>query len=160
MNGAPSPLLSFDGISVEFPGVKALDDVSLDVNSHEIHGLMGENGAGKSTLLKVLSGVQPPSAGSLSIDGQKVVFRSTRDALSSGIAVIHQELNLALNMSVAENLMLGHVPSRFGFVARRSLRERALAILSDLGEHRSRRRGRLSSCRSFVRVYSVGYRGG
>lgn len=134
MSAAPAPLLSFEGISVEFPGVKALDGVSFDVHSHEIHGLMGENGAGKSTLLKVLSGVQPPSAGSLSIDDRKVAFRSTRDALLSGIAVIYQELNLALNMSVAENLLLGHIPSRFGFVARQALRERALAILSDLGE--------------------------
>jgi len=134
LNATRTPLLSFDGISVEFPGVKALDEVSFEVNSHEIHGLMGENGAGKSTLLKVLSGVQPPSTGSLSIDGCKVAFRSARDALSSGIAVIYQELNLALNMSVAENLMLGHIPSRLGFVARRRLRERALAILSDLGE--------------------------
>src|SRR5713226_1000930 len=128
------PILSFAKITVDFPGVKALNDVSLDVNAHEIHALMGENGAGKSTLLKVLSGVQAPSIGAVMIEGQRVLFRSAADALSAGIAVIYQELNLAPNMTVAENLMLGQVPSRLGFVARSRLRERARAILNELGE--------------------------
>lgn len=134
MNGAERSLLGFHGVCVEFPGVRALSEVSFSVNSHEVHALMGENGAGKSTLLKVLSGVQRPSAGSLSIAGQMTAFRSAREALSAGIAVIHQELNLAANLSVAENLMLGHVPSRFGFVARQALRDRALQMLTELGE--------------------------
>lgn len=128
------PILSFTKITVEFPGVRALRDVSLDVNAHEIHALMGENGAGKSTLLKVLSGVQAPSVGVVSIDGQRVLFRSAADALAAGVAVIYQELNLAPNMTVAENLMLGQVPSRLGFVARSRLWERARVILDELGE--------------------------
>lgn len=128
------PYLRFDGISVVFPGVRALDGVSFSARTGQVHALMGENGAGKSTLLKVLSGVNRVAEGALWIDGQRHVFSNAREALREGIAIIYQELTLSPNMSVAENLLLGQLPTRQGFVNRRQLRERALTILADLGE--------------------------
>lgn len=128
------PYLRFDGISVVFPGVRALDSVSFSARTGQVHALMGENGAGKSTLLKVLSGVNRVAEGALWIDGQRHVFSNAREALREGIAIIYQELTLSPNMSVAENLLLGQLPTRQGFVNRRQLREKALAILADLGE--------------------------
>src|ERR1044071_838829 len=103
--------LAFDRVSMEFPGVKALTDVSFEVRAGSVHALMGENGAGKSTLLKILSGAYHPTAGSVVIDGQPRTFLSTADALASGVAVIYQELHLVPEMSVAENLFLGHLPN-------------------------------------------------
>ena len=126
--------LRFEGISVVFPGVRALDGVSFAAHAGQVHALMGENGAGKSTLLKVLSGVNRAAEGALWIDGQRHVFSNAREALREGIAIIYQELTLSPNMSVAENLLLGQLPTRQGFVDRRRLKEKALAILADLGE--------------------------
>lgn len=128
------PYLRFDGINVEFPGVRALDDVSFGVKAGEVHALMGENGAGKSTLLKVLSGVNKVTAGALWIDGERHVFANEREALGQGVAIIYQELTLSPNLSVAENLLLGQLPERRGFIDRRALRERAVKVLNDLGE--------------------------
>lgn len=128
------PYLRFDGISVEFPGVRALDDVSFGAQAGEVHALMGENGAGKSTLLKVLSGVNRVTSGALWINGERHVFANEREALDQGIAIIYQELTLSPNLSVAENLLLGQLPVRKGFVDRRSLRESALGVLRELGE--------------------------
>src|SRR5689334_5610531 len=102
--------LAFDRVSMEFPGVKALQEVSFDVQAGSVHALMGENGAGKSTLLKILSGAYRPTSGALAIDGQARVFHTTADALTAGIAVIYQELHLVPEMTVAENLFLGHLP--------------------------------------------------
>ncbi|GGY00760.1 L-arabinose ABC transporter ATP-binding protein AraG [Litchfieldella qijiaojingensis] len=129
-----NPYLSFDGISVEFPGVRALDGVSFGAHAGQVHALMGENGAGKSTLLKVLSGVNRVTEGALWIDGERHVFFNAREALGQGIAIIYQELTLSPNMSVAENLLLGQLPEKRGFIDRRRLREQALRILKDLGE--------------------------
>ena len=126
--------LRFDGISVVFPGVRALDGVSFNAHAGQVHALMGENGAGKSTLLKVLSGVNRVTEGALWIDGQRHVFSNAREALREGISIIYQELTLSPNMSVAENLLLGQLPTRQGFVNRRELKQKALAILADLGE--------------------------
>ncbi|SFH89824.1 L-arabinose ABC transporter ATP-binding protein AraG [Modicisalibacter xianhensis] len=128
------PYLRVDGITVEFPGVRALDGVSFGVKAGEVHALMGENGAGKSTLLKVLSGVNKVTAGALWIDGERHVFANAREALAQGIAIIYQELTLSPNLSVAENLLLGQLPERRGFIDRRELRERAVKVLRDLGE--------------------------
>ena len=86
--------LQFKGISKQFPGVQALDNISLSVNEGSIHGLVGENGAGKSTLLKILSGAHTPTKGSIFIDGKKMQFKSIKSARDSGVAVIYQELNL------------------------------------------------------------------
>ncbi|MDI5984569.1 L-arabinose ABC transporter ATP-binding protein AraG [Halomonas sp. M4R5S39] len=128
------PYLRFDGISVVFPGVRALDKVSFGAHAGQVHALMGENGAGKSTLLKVLSGVNRVSEGALWIDGERHVFANAREALGQGIAIIYQELTLAPNMSVAENLLLGQLPAHHGFIDRRRLRERAMRMLEELGE--------------------------
>ena len=128
------PYLRIDGVTVEFPGVRALDGVSFGAKAGEVHALMGENGAGKSTLLKVLSGVNKVTAGAVWIDGERHVFANAREALAQGIAIIYQELTLSPNLSVAENLLLGQLPERRGFVDRRQLRERAVKVLKDLGE--------------------------
>ncbi|GHB07768.1 L-arabinose ABC transporter ATP-binding protein AraG [Salinicola rhizosphaerae] len=126
--------LRVDGITVEFPGVRALDGVSFAARAGEVHALMGENGAGKSTLLKVLSGVNRVTGGQLWIDGEPTVFDNAREALRRGISIIYQELTLSPNLSVAENLLLGQLPVKRGFLDRRRLRERAMSILEELGE--------------------------
>jgi L-arabinose transport system ATP-binding protein len=130
----PAPYLALSKIEVEFPGVKALRGVDLFVERGSVHALMGENGAGKSTLLKVLSGVNIPKGGRITIDGQDLAFRDAADALASGIAIIYQELQLIPALSAAENLMLGQLPRRLGLLDRRTLRTRAEAVLRDLGE--------------------------
>ena len=126
--------LGFDRISMEFPGVKALTEVSFEVHTGSVHALMGENGAGKSTLLKILSGAYRPTSGAVVIDGQPCVFHATADALSAGVAVIYQELHLVPEMSVAENLFLGHLPQRMGLVNRRELAAAARQQLERVGE--------------------------
>jgi ribose transport system ATP-binding protein len=110
------PLVEVRGIGKRFPGVRALDDVSLAVHSGEVLAIIGENGAGKSTLLKILAGVQPPDAGSLLVDGKPVRFRGVEDALGLGIALIHQELNLADNLDLAGNIFLGREPTQAGLL--------------------------------------------
>ena len=129
-----SPHLAFDHVAMEFPGVKALDDVSFNVSGGSIHALMGENGAGKSTLLKILSGAYTPSAGGLVIGGERKAFANTADALAAGVAVIYQELHLVPEMSVAENLFLGHLPQRAGIVNRAALAAAARQQLELIGE--------------------------
>lgn len=118
------PYLEFRSVTKTFPGVVALNDISLEIRKGEIHGLVGENGAGKSTLLKILSGAYFPSSGSILIDGAEKTFMGTRDALDEGIAVIYQELNLVPEMTVAENLLLGHMPKkRFGMIDFRAMND-------------------------------------
>lgn len=126
--------LAFDRVSMGFPGVKALDGVSFSVHAGSVHALMGENGAGKSTLLKILSGAYTPSSGALVIDGHNRVFANTADALAHGVAVIYQELHLVPEMSVAENLFLGHLPQHLGIIDRSALAEAARAQLRLVGE--------------------------
>lgn len=121
-------------ISKSFPGVRALQDVSLAVRPGSVHALIGENGAGKSTLLKLLSGAYRPDSGSILLDGQPHVFRNTAQALQDGVAVIYQELQLVGQLSVEQNLFLGHLPRKLGIVRRRALREKARAQLEALGE--------------------------
>lgn len=105
-------LLEMKGISKEFPGVKALDDVSLQVRPGTVHALMGENGAGKSTLMKCLFGIYRPDEGEIYLDGQKVDINHSRDALGMGISMIHQELHPVPFRSVMENIWLGRFPSK------------------------------------------------
>ena len=109
-------LLEMRGIRIEFPGVRALDDVSFDILPGEVHALVGENGAGKSTLIRILGGIHRNFAGTISLGGKAVRFRSPRDAERAGIAVIHQELALVKAMSAAENIFLGDEPTRAGLV--------------------------------------------
>lgn len=125
--------LAIDGISKSFPAVKALDGVSLSMRAGEIHGIVGENSAGKSTLMKILAGVQRPDIGSIRLAGEPVEFRSVGDALNAGIAMIHQELNLVGDLTVAENIALGREPSRFGLVSRAAMRTAATDALRELG---------------------------
>ncbi len=128
-----SPAVRFSGITKRFPGVTALDDVSFDVAPGSCHAVCGENGAGKSTLGKILSGLIHPDAGSMSLDGNAVHFNSPRDALRAGVAMVHQELALCENMSVAENLCLGSLPARLTFVARDRMDARARDLLATVG---------------------------
>ncbi|WP_017904358.1 L-arabinose ABC transporter ATP-binding protein AraG [Pseudomonas asplenii] len=126
--------LCFNGIGKTFPGVKALDGISFTAHPGQVHALMGENGAGKSTLLKILGGAYSPSSGHLQIGEQAMAFKCAADSIASGVAVIHQELHLVPEMTVAENLFLGHLPARYGVINRRELREHALACLKGLAD--------------------------
>jgi L-arabinose transport system ATP-binding protein len=127
--------LQFENITKTYPGVKALREVSFGVREGSVHALLGENGAGKSTLLKTLSGAHLPTSGNLRIAGRDVVFRSTAEAIAAGVAVIYQELHLVPEMSVAENLFIGHLPAPGGVVNRRRLREMAAEQLKRFGEN-------------------------
>ena len=126
--------LSFDGITMEFPGVRALDAVSFGVRGGSVHGLVGENGAGKSTLLKILSGAYRPTAGCVRLVGQPTIFQSTAEAIAAGVAVIYQELHLVPEMTVAENLLLGRYPRRGAFLDRAAMRTEATRLLQLVGE--------------------------
>src|SRR5688572_2209388 len=128
------PYLQFDNISKGFPGVQALSDVSFGVTESSVHALMGENGAGKSTLLKVLSGMYRPDAGRLVLGETPRVFESTAAAIRAGVAVIYQELHLVPELSVAENLYLGHLPRRLGMLDRGTLYNKSRGMLQMLGE--------------------------
>ncbi len=130
---APSDL-QFDAIGRTFPGVVALDGVSFGARAGSVHALMGENGAGKSTLLKILAGAQPPSSGRIVMAGQERRFSGTADALRSGVAVIYQELHLVPELSVAENILLGHAPCALCMIRRAPMRARAARLLKELGE--------------------------
>jgi len=103
-----------EGISKAFPGVQALDNVDFTLRRGEIHSLVGENGAGKSTLIKVLTGVDRPEAGRIILDGEEIHTRSPEHAQTLGISTVYQEINLCPNLSVAENILLGREPHRFG----------------------------------------------
>src|ERR1700744_5949004 len=120
-----SPILELREITKAFGGVEALRGVDFALSAGEIHGLVGENGAGKSTLMKIIAGVHTEFAGHFILDGRETRFRSVRDALAAGIAMVHQELSVAPDLSVAENVFLGAQPTnRFGFVQwRRMARE-------------------------------------
>ncbi|MEZ5423891.1 MAG: xylose ABC transporter ATP-binding protein [Pyrinomonadaceae bacterium] len=128
-------LLEMHDIQKDFPGVRALDGVSLTLEAGEFHALVGENGAGKSTLMKVLSGVYPASEfqGRIAIEGQTVSFSGIRDSENAGIAIIFQELSLVKELSVGENIFLGRAPSRMGIIDWTELYARASKLLHDLG---------------------------
>ena len=126
-------LLEARNISKSFPGVIALDDVSLRVSPGTVHALIGENGAGKSTLMKIIAGIIPADAGELRLLGRALQLRSPRQALESGIAMIHQELNLMPSMSVAENIWIGREPlNTFRMISHRELYRRTRALLERL----------------------------
>lgn len=109
-------LLVFDNVTKAFPGVKALDGVSFEIEAGKTHALMGENGAGKSTLMKCLFGVYRRDGGRILLDGKEIFFKNSREALDSGIAMVHQELNQAGKLTVAENTWLGRFPKHIGFL--------------------------------------------
>jgi len=125
--------LEMRGIVKTFPGVRALSGVDLRVRFGTVHAIVGENGAGKSTLMKILGGMYPPTEGTIAIDGKTVTLASEGEAQACGIRMVHQELSLAPDLSVAENLHLGRMPRRGPFVDRRTMRENTRAALSILG---------------------------
>lgn len=130
---AADPLLEMRSIGKTFPGVIALDNVSFTLMSGEVHVLLGENGAGKSTLLKILSGAYRRDTGDIVIGGVIASIGSPRDAQNLGIATIYQELSLVPHLTVAENILLGHEPSRLGWIERRRLHDDARRALADVG---------------------------
>jgi ribose transport system ATP-binding protein len=133
MSSTP-PLLELAGISKAFGGVQALRDVDFTLRAGEIHGLVGENGAGKSTLMKIIAGVHASYTGSYRIDGREVHFRSSRDALAAGIGMVHQELAIAPDLTVAENVFLGSQPlTRLGTVDWAEMNRQARKQLDNLG---------------------------
>jgi ribose transport system ATP-binding protein len=130
--GLATAAISISHITKAFPGVVALEDVSLEISSGELHAICGENGAGKSTLMKILSGVITQYDGELHVRGTPVQFRNTRDAEVSGISMIHQELNLVDELSVAANLFLGRELSRWGILDDRRMETTARELLAEL----------------------------
>lgn len=125
--------LEFKSISKGYPGVQALSDVSFGVERGAVHGLMGENGAGKSTLIRVLSGDQSADTGSILIDGVEQKYSSVRDAFHAGVIVIHQELQLVPELTVAENLWLGRFPGKAGVIDGKTLMGTVRARLKEIG---------------------------
>lgn len=136
MGNKPSetaPLISVQRVTKRYPGVAALDDVSLEVAAGELHSVVGENGAGKSTLMKVLSGAIPNYEGRVLLRGQAVAFQGPRDAEAAGIAIIHQELNLVEDLSVAANVFLGReLRNAFGLLDDRGMEQAAAGLLAEL----------------------------
>lgn len=128
------PLVEMTGITIRFPGVLALDDVDVTLRAGEVHALMGENGAGKSTLIKALTGVYPIDSGRIVVSGEERVFTSTADAQAAGISTVYQEINLSPNLSVGENIMLGHEPRRGRSIDWKSAHRAAAGHLESLGQ--------------------------
>lgn len=129
-------LLHADNITKEFPGVKALDSVNIKINGGEVLGLLGENGAGKSTLLNVMSGIFQPDGGKIYMENKEAVVEGPKHAMELGIAIVHQELKLMSNMTVAENIFMGRLPkTKFGKVSYRKLFEDTKALLDRFGFH-------------------------
>ncbi len=126
-------MLVMRGIVKQFPGVRALDGVDLDVRAGEVHCLLGQNGAGKSTLIKVLAGVHQPDEGTIEFNGEQVRPASPNDAIRLGFATIYQELDLVDGLSVAENIFLGHEHAKLGFVNRSAANRAARQVLERLG---------------------------
>jgi ribose transport system ATP-binding protein len=126
------PLLRVRGVEKRY-AAPVLMDLDLDLRAGEIHALMGANGAGKSTLSRIVCGLTPPDRGAMSLGGERYVPRSRRDAQRHGVQLVMQELNLVPTLSVADNLFLTDLPSRFGFVSSVSLRARAVAALAAVG---------------------------
>jgi ABC-type sugar transport system ATPase subunit len=148
---AVPPALEMLGISKRFPGVQALDDVSLVCLPGEVHALVGENGAGKSTLMKILAGAYRRDTGEIRIGGEAVELASPTDAQLRGVGMVYQELNLVPDLTVAENIYLGRQPTgRLGIVDRRALREQATVLLDELNAP--------VRADDFVRDLSVGQR--
>lgn len=125
--------LKFDSITKYFPGVKALDRVSFDIKQGECHALVGENGAGKSTLGKILAGIYQQDEGNILIDGEKVFFANPYEAKKCGISMVHQELVSCSNLSIAENLFLGSLPNKIGFLDKHNLEKKSKLLLKDMG---------------------------
>lgn len=133
---ADTPVISIRNVTKRYPGVIALEDISLDIVPGELHAIVGENGAGKSTLMKILSGVVPDYEGQLLVRGKPVQFRGTRDAEQAGIGIVHQELNQVAELSAAANIFLGREPrGAWGLLDNRTMRRQAGELLAELECH-------------------------
>ncbi|HTP58842.1 MAG TPA: ATP-binding cassette domain-containing protein, partial [Spirochaetia bacterium] len=128
--GGSEVILSIKDVSKSFPGVKALDRVSIDVRRGIVHGIVGENGAGKSTLMKILSGVYQKDSGTIEFEGAHVEHTSPHESMLSGLAIIYQELNLVNTMSVGENVFLGRFKEMKGM---RGTHAKARELLDSIG---------------------------
>ncbi|QIK78992.1 sugar ABC transporter ATP-binding protein [Sphingomonas piscis] len=128
-----APLLDAHGITKTYPGTTALDDVHFSLQAGEVHALMGENGAGKSTLIKILTGAESRDGGTIALDGQEVALGSSAVAQKSGVWAVHQEVMVLPNLTVAENLLLGSQPRRFGLIDRKTANRIAKDTLTELG---------------------------
>jgi len=126
-------ILKFEGISKFYPGVTALQEVSFEVQRGHCHALVGENGAGKSTLGKIVGGIHTADEGVVYVNNRPVRFATPLDAVREGIGIVHQELSFCPNLTVAENLCLGRLPKRWGFLDRAEMRRRARAMLAEIG---------------------------
>lgn len=136
MQQDPQPFLRLTGVSKSFSGIRVLKGVDFDLRPGEVHALLGENGAGKSTLIKIISGLYLPDEGSIEIEGRAVSFASTRDATQQGIATVYQELLLFPELTVAENIFLGHYPKRaWGGIDWSRARNQARRLLDSLDCH-------------------------
>ena len=128
------PILSLTGISKQFPGVRALDNVDFGLFPGEVHALMGENGAGKSTLINIISGLLHPTSGKICVAGEEVAFASAIQAQKAGISTITQEFNLVPQLTVAENIFLGREPTTgVGLLNWRQIKRHASEVLNELG---------------------------
>ena len=130
---ADPPLLEVRNVSKSFPGVQALQNVCLSLGKGEVLSVIGENGAGKSTLMKILAGVQEPNEGQILVDGKPVRVDSTQTAMSHGIVLIHQELNLSDNLDVGSNIFLGREPLKNGFIDRKRINRESVQYLKKVG---------------------------
>ncbi|PPK94604.1 simple sugar transport system ATP-binding protein [Kineococcus xinjiangensis] len=130
-----APVVEMRGISIEFPGVKALQDVDFRLLPGEVHALMGENGAGKSTLIKALTGVYTIDSGQIRVGGAPVSFARPAEAQAAGVSTVYQEVNLCANLTVAENILLGREPRKAGAIDGRAMRARAREVLTSIGLH-------------------------
>ena len=128
-----NPILTMKAVGKRFPGVVALRGVSLEIARGEGHVLLGENGAGKSTLINLLGGVYPADEGEIIFDGEPYRPRTPTDAYRAGIRVVHQELSMLTQMTVAENLLFESLPQRHGLVNYRETNRRAAALLDEVG---------------------------
>ena len=126
------PIVEMTGISYSFPGVRALDNVDFRLFPGEVHSIVGENGAGKSTLIKILTGVYQPEHGSIRLGDEALTLSRPASALAAGISTVYQEVNLLTNLSVAENIMLGREPRRWGAIDWRATHLRAAELLASL----------------------------
>ena len=126
------PVMQAVGVSKQYPGTLALNEVSFDIYPGKVNVLIGENGAGKSTLMKILAGIEKPTGGKILLDGKEVKFQNTREASAAGVGIIHQELNLFPEMKVADNMFAGKELKKHGMIDRRTQIRRASEILDTL----------------------------
>ena len=134
-NGNGAPLLELSGIDKSFPGVRALNNISLTLNAGKVLALVGENGAGKSTLIKILGGVYQADEGDVLLEGKRADLRSPKDAQQKGISVIYQEFNLISDLKVHENIFLGCEKTRRGFVDSKEEIEKSIQLFDKIGVH-------------------------